>query len=338
MSVQLGQIIFSFFEDHLKCQKGLQPLSLKSYRDAICLLLRFVAKDTNHNITRLTTAELTSERVRRFLNYLEQGRGNQVQTRNQRKAAVRTFFDYLASRDPLMLAEAQHIAAIPVKRTSPPETLYLDRDEIEALFAALPDSGPRALRDHVLLLFLYNTGARVQEVADLRRSNLQLDAEPRAHLHGKGDKWRTCPLWLQTAELLQQLLTQNGHLCSPEDAVFLARGGSPLTRFGIYKIVRRRTAQLQKKKADGSICRISPHVFRHTTAVHLLEAGVEVNVIRAWLGHVSLETTNRYAEISLRMKMDALRTCEAELNTPVVHHQKCKWRDDSELMEWLQSL
>lgn len=338
MSAQLGQVIFSFFEDHLKCQKGLQPTSLKSYRDAICLLLQFVAKDTHRKITRLTTADLTSERVRRFLNYLEQERGNQAQTRNQRKAAVRTFFEYLASRDPLMIAEAQRVSAIPVKRTSPSETIYLDRDDIKALFEGLPTNGPLALRNHVLLLFLYNTGARVQEVADLRRVNLLFDAAPRAHLHGKGDKWRTCPLWSQTTALLQELLVQNGQHCSADDHVFFGRSGSPLTRFGIYKIVRHHTAGLRKKKADGSPCPISPHVFRHTTAVHLLEAGVEVNVIRAWLGHVSLETTNRYAEISLRMKMEALKTCEAELNTPVAHHQKCKWRNDSELMKWLQSL
>jgi len=338
MSTQIGQVIFSFFEDHLKCQKGLQSTSLKSYRDALCLLLQFVAKDTNHKMTRLTTDDLTSDRIRRFLNYLEQDRGNKVQTRNQRLAVVRTFFEYLAERDPLTISEAQRVSAIPVKRTSLPETMYLDRDEINTLFANIPTSGPLALRNHILLLFLYNTGARVQEVADLRKANLLLNAEPRAHLHGKGDKWRTCPLWEQTTTLLQQLLSQNDQHNSAEDYVFLSRTGSPLTRFGIYKIVRHYTAGLKKKKADGSPCLISPHIFRHTTAVHLLESGVEINVIRAWLGHVSLETTNRYAEISLRMKMEAMRTCESELNTPMVHHQKCKWRDDPELMKWLQSL
>lgn len=338
MSVQLGQIIFSFFEDYLKCQKGLQPTSLKSYRDAICLLLNFIAKDTDHNITRLTMAELTSDRVRRFLNYLEHERGNKIQTRNQRITVVRTFFEYLASRDPLMIAEAQRVIVIPVKRTPPPETYYLDRNDIDKLFSGLPTDGLLALRDHALLLFLYNTGARVQEVADLKRVNLLLDAEPRSHLHGKGNKWRTCPLWSKTAELLKQLLNKNDKNHLPQDNVFLARSGLPLTRFGIYKLVRRHTARLGKKKVDGSPCLISPHVFRHTAAVHLLESGVEVNVIRAWLGHVSLETTNRYAEITLRMKMDAMKTCEPELSTPLAHHQKCKWRDDSELIKWLQSI
>lgn len=187
MSVQLGKVIFSYFEDYLKCQKGLQPTSLKSYRDSICLFLRFVAKDTQHNITRLTTAELTSDSVRRFLNYLEKERGNNIQTRNRRRASLRSFFEYLADRDPLALCEAQRVAAIPVKRTSPPETLYLDRSDIETLFADFPTKGQLILRDHTLLLFLYNTGARVQEVADLRvcRKYLQVKIILKLpHLHG----------------------------------------------------------------------------------------------------------------------------------------------------------
>ena len=338
MNTQLGQLVFGFFEDYLKCQKGLQSTSLKSYRDALCLFMQFVAKDTRHQITRLKIAELTSDRVLRFLNHLEHERGNQVQTRNQRMAAIRMFFCYLANHEPLMLVEAQRVAAIPVKRTSPPETLYLEHEELESLFANLPTTGLLALRDHTLLLFLYNTGARVQEVAALRRTNLLLDAGPRVRLHGKGDKWRTCPLWSQTATLLQQLLVENERYSKQEQAVFLARNGAPLTRFGIYKVVRRHTVQLLKKRADGTTCSISPHILRHTTAVHLLESGVDVNVIRAWLGHVSLETTNRYAEISLRMKMETLAACEPKLASTVAHHQNGKWRNDVELLKWLQSL
>jgi site-specific recombinase XerD len=156
-----------------------------------------------------------------------------------------------------------------------------------------------------LLLFLYNTGARVQEVADLCVKNLELESTPRAHLHGKGDKWRTCPLWKETATALTKLLAARKS-APPESPVFTARSGLPLTRYGIYKLVRRHTRQLCKVQAGRPQRNISPHVFRHTAAVHLLEAGVEVNVIRAWLGHVGLETTNRYAEINVRMKQKAL--------------------------------
>jgi site-specific recombinase XerD len=237
-----------------------------------------------------------------------------------------------------MLAAAQYVAAIPVKRTSPTQTLYLEHDEINVLFASLPSSGPFSLRDHALLLFLYNTGARVQEAADLRVAHVELIPPPRVHLHGKGDKWRLCPLWGKTASLLRQLLEARSCSPTPESPVFTSRSGSPLTRFGIYKIVRRHTAQVLKKGVDGQPRKISPHVFRHTTAVHLLEAGVEVNVIRAWLGHVSLDTTNRYAEINLRMKAEALKTCEPHLSASQTLPYKPVWRDDLTLLNWLQSL
>ncbi len=337
-NTKLGPLIYTFFEDQLKCQKGLRPASIRSYRDALRLFLLFIAEDTQCKLTRINLRDLTGERVRRFLSFLEQKRHNHIRTRNHRLAAIRTFFEYLATREPTMLAEAQQVEAIPVKRTTSPQTLYLEHDEINAIFSNLPSVGSLALRDHTLLLFLYNTGARAQEVADLRVDHLELLSQPRARLHGKGDKWRFCPLWEKTATLLQQLLDQKSSPPSSENPVFTSRNGHPLTRFGIYKIVRRHTAKIVKNGYDGQPRTISPHIFRHTTAVHLLEAGVEVNVIRAWLGHVSLETTNRYAEINLQMKLEALKTCEPPVSISGVFPQKPIWRDDQNLLNWLQSL
>ncbi len=187
MTDQLGRLVFAFVEDHLKCQRGLRPASIRSYKESLRLFLQFAAKDKHCRITRLELADLTGERVRHFLQNLEQERGNGVRTRNQRLAALHTFFEYLAGREPCVLGEAQQIASIPVKRWQPGETLYLERDEINALFAALPTDHPQALRDQALLRFRYNTGARVQEVADLRATHLELGSEPRVRLHGKGD-------------------------------------------------------------------------------------------------------------------------------------------------------
>lgn len=336
MNTDLGSLLYSFFEDYLKCQKGFRPGSLKSYRDSLKLFLLFVAEKTGRKISRLKLADLTHTQVLSFLQSLETDRKNQVRTRNQRLAALRGLFDYLVQRVPEMLKEGQSVAAIPTKRTAPAETFFLEQDEMQSLFASLPSQGSSALRDRALLLFLYNTGARVQEVAELRYKNLDLESQPRVHLHGKGDKWRICPLWKETVALLKQLVSeQNGP--EPETAVFTSLQGHPLTRFGIYKIVRRHTRSLLKPNEPRR--RISPPTFRHTSAVHLLEAGVEVNVIRGWLGHVSLETTNRYAEINLRMKEAALQACqppasassEACLRKPI-------WREDAELMKWLKSL
>jgi site-specific recombinase XerD len=237
---------------------------------------------------------------------------------------------------------------VPPRRPTAQRVPYLfDAPQAQRLLAcagALPD-GPRAPRRgatyrtafallyaRALLLFLYNTGARVQEVAELRVRDLELAPPPRVRLHGKGDKWRTCPLWPETARQLQALLAARPAPAAPDAPVFVARGGRALTRFGIYKLVRRHAGRPAPRR------RISPHVFRHTTAVHLLEAGVEPNVIRGWLGHVSLETTHRYAELSLRAEEAALRLCEAPPDSSPAFPRRPVWHSDAALLAWLNAL
>ena len=225
-----------------------------------------------------TLDDLTFERVVGFLRYLEADRSNHIRTRNQRLAGLHTLFDYIATRSPEMLDVCQRIAAIPMKRVAPAETRFLERDEIEALLQRLPDEGRLALRDQALLLFLYNTGARAQEVADLRVEHLDLGDHPLVRLHGKGDKWRTCPLWHQTARLLRTLIE-------------LARANARRRRRGVLQRTARRSLARVSTRSSAATRRaltthepagrVSPHIFRHTAAVHLLEAGVEVNVIRA---------------------------------------------------------
>jgi site-specific recombinase XerD len=329
----LGPLLHSFFVDHPVIVKGLRPSSLRGYRDTIRLLLLHVAAAKRSKITRLTLGDLTFERITAFLRYLEQERGNHIRTRNQRLAVIHALFDYIATRSPEMLMVCQQVAAIPTKRVPPPETRFLERDEIEHLLQALPRRGRLALRDRALLLFLYNTGARVQEAADLRVEHVDLGEHPTVRLHGKGDKWRTCPLWQQTARTVAQLLESLDPSATPHTAVFTARG-QPLTRYGIYTIVRRHGARLDDPRTGRTI---SPHTFRHTAAVHLLEAGVEVNVIRGRLGHADLSTTNRYAEINTKAKQEALLmteppgASEGSRTTPI-------WRSDETLLNWLASL
>lgn len=332
----VGQVLFAFFEDHLKVQKGLRPGSIRSYRDTLKLFLAYVATARQRPITRLTLPDLTLERVLEFLAMIESTRGNQVRTRNQRLAALRTFYRYLAVHHPEMLAEAERVEAIPTKRMPAPQTLYLERDEIEALFKALPRQGSLALRDRALFLLLYNTGARVQEIAELRVGDVDLDGPLRVRLHGKGDKWRSCPLWPETAEVLKQLDTV--HLADKALPLLTSRQRRPLTRFGIYKIVKRHTATLRRGTPGTKCSGVPPHVFRHSTAVALLEAGVDVNVIRGWLGHASLDTTNRYAEITLRTKQAAVAACWPPVETSEACRPNSGWRKDQDLMNWLQSL
>jgi integrase/recombinase XerD len=335
---ELGPVLASFFNDHLKLRKGLRPNSITSYADALRLLLQFTANVGKKRITQLTLDDLDAETVSSFLNSLEDARSNAISSRNHRLAAIHTFFEYIAQRCPDRLAQSQEVGSIPRKRTQPPDTIFLERDEVEATLAGLPVEGCRALRDRTLLLFLYNTGARVQEASDLRICDVHFNPSPRAYLHGKGDKWRACPLWVETTSLLKQLIAERTTGTATERPVFVGKDNSALTRFGIYKVIRRSTAQLVKQRSDGTRKLVSPHVWRHSTAVHLLEAGVEVNVIRAWLGHARLETTNRYAEITIRTKQAALETCI--LPSPGAERipRKPRWRTDATLLEWLQSL
>jgi len=333
----LGALLHAFLADELPLQKGLRPTSIKAHRDALRLFLTFLADDVPCRLSQITLDALTLDRVLRFLQHLEDIRHNHRRTRNHRLTILHTFFEFLGRRVPECLAVAQQVAAIPSKRVPPPETRFLDRDEISTLFRQLPAEGRRALRDRALLLMLYNSGGRVQELADLQVEHLELGAQPRVRLHGKGDKWRICPLWEQTAKLLKQLVRDAPPSASPARPVFASQSGRALTRFGIYKIVRRHTGNLRASQAGPERHHISPHVFRHSCAVSLLEAGVDVNVIRGWLGHVRLDTTNRYAEITVRTKEAALRLCEppAEKDVP---SPKPVWRDDEALLAWLASL
>jgi integrase/recombinase XerD len=331
----VGQVLFSFFEDHLNVQKGLRPGSIKSYRDTLKLFLAFVAGARHKPVTRLALADLSSQRVLEFLQMIELQRHNKPQTRNQRLAALHTFYRYLATHHCEMLTEAERVEAIPKKRTSPAETRYLEQDEVEQLFQALATQGNRALRDRALLMLLYNTGARVQEIADLCVGDVDLEGPLRVRLHGKGDKWRGCPIWPETAALLGQLDTvRTGDIQAP---LFVSSRHQPLTRFGIYKLVRRHTKNLIRRGGSKQPKTISPHNFRHTTAVRLLESGAEPNLIRAWLGHVSLDTTNRYAEITMRTKMAALAACMPP-TTSAAFPAQFRWHQDQDLMEWLRSL
>lgn len=331
-----GSIVYGFFLDYLPQQKGLRSSTIRSYRDTMRLFLTSVAADAKRGVSDLRLEDFSFERVLGFLRELEQTRHNGVPTRNQRLAALRTFFEYVGRRVPEMLHVCGQVAAIPTKRTALPETRFMAREEIESLFAGMPDHGRLALRDRALLLFLYNTGARVTEVAELRVEHVGLTAPLQVRLMGKGGKWRTCPLWNETACALRQLLAQRP-VDDSHAPVFLSAGGKAMTRFGIYKRVRQHAASIEEADTLSRSRRITPHVFRHTTAVHLLEAGVEVNVIRGWLGHGSLDTTNRYAEITVRMKEEALKICEPPISAA---GQPCKprWRDDAALLSWLSSL
>jgi site-specific recombinase XerD len=227
------------------------------------------------------------------------------------------------------------ITAIPRKRGALlPEIRYLEKEEVHAILQVAAQSATPGGRDHALLLFMYNTGARVQEVADTRMAWLTLVPPHKVELLGKGRKWRTCPLWESTVGYLRQLVQHRALAPGQDDYLFVNRHGRPLSRSGIADIVSRHAAQAVSATPSLRGRRVTPHTFRHTTAMHLLQSGVEVNVIRSWLGHVSISTTNRYIEIDLAMKREALAACEVDAG----EHPQPSWQDKPDILAWLESL
>jgi site-specific recombinase XerD len=331
----LAPFIRSFFEDHLSYRRNASRNTVQSYRDGLKLLLAFAAEQRKRPATKLLVRDITEEIVVAFLSHLEKTRANSIQTRNHRLVAIQRLFDYIAARDPRLLHQCHRIATIPPKRGAVlPEIHYLEKEQLTALLDAIPKDSARGRRDYTLLLFMYNTGARVQEVADTRVSWLTLTAPFKVELLGKGRKWRTCPLWESTAQHLHQFIDQRKYGAGQDDYLFVNRHGRPLSRSGIADMIQRYTAKAAATMPGLKAYRVTPHTFRHTTAMHLLQSGVEVNVIRSWLGHVSIATTNRYIEIDLAMKAKALAACEMTSQGP----GEATVPRGPDILLWLESL
>lgn len=300
----MGPLIQSFFTQHLQGHKRVSPQTLASYRDTVRLLLLYVKAQTGKEPCSLQVTDLDAPVILAFLDHLEQDRHNRISSRNVRLAAVRTFFRWLALRDPESVGIAARVLAIPVKRTEKKIVQGLSRAEVEALLATPDLTTWQGRRDHALLLTLYNTGARVSEMMTLQRPQVHFGASSFVHLHGKGRKERTVPLWHKTARALQgwfrDLAGASHQLAFPN-----ARGG-PLSRDGVDYLLQRAVHRALPQCPSLATKSISPHTLRHTTASHLLQSGVDLAVIALWLGHEQLDTTHMYLEADLATKERAL--------------------------------
>jgi site-specific recombinase XerD len=315
--------------EHLTGERNLARNTQKSYRDTLALALPFIARETRTPIDRLRPEEMPADMVRRFLAHLERDRGSSVATRNQRLAALHALAGFIGERAPEYLAWCREIRAIPLKRASRAFVPYLEKAEMDALLDAPNQATEQGRRDYAVLVFLYNTGARADEAAHVTVADLDLACAQSVTIHGKGRKLRTCPLWSLTAKTLAALVAGR----RGDAPVFLNCRGQVMTRFGIYSLVRRLGCIATSVAPSLNGKRLSPHTIRHTTAVHLLRAGVDINTIRAWLGHVSLDTTNVYAEVDLTMKAKALAHCEIFANDHLA-----VWRSRPEIMTFLKAL
>jgi site-specific recombinase XerD len=298
-------LLQDFFMKRLASQRGASAETIASYRDAFELLLRFAEERTGRPPTALTLADLDAPLVLAFLDHLEKDRGNCVRSRNARLAAVHSFMRYASLRDPASIPVAQRVLAIPLKRFDRPVLGYLDRDELDAVLDAPDRSTWSGRRDAALFAALYNTGARVSEIVGLRVGDVLLDRGTSVRLHGKGRKQRTVPLWKSTAATLRAWIAETGG--GADAPVFPNRGGKRLSRSGVADRLRLAVAAAALKRPTLVGRRVSPHTLRHTTAMHLLQGGVDITVIALWLGHEDPSTTHLYVEADLAMKEAALQ-------------------------------
>ena len=319
----LGPWVRRFLLEHLIGERNLSRQTQLSYRDTLRLLLPIVAEQCHQSLDQLTVEQISAARILSFLRHVEEVRHCTTTTRNQRLAG------FVAAHSPEHIAWCGEIRRIPFKKATQAVVPYLEKAEMDALLNAPDRNTQQGRRDYALLLFLYNSGARAGEAAQLTIADIDL-AQLAVRLLGKGNKIRYCPRWPLTVKTLTALVAQR----APTQRVFLNRCGQPITRFGIHTLVERCAQKAAVVVTSLARKRVSPHTVRHTTAVFLLRSGVDINTIRAWLGHVSVNTTQVYAELDLEMKAKALATCEvADETTPTAY-----WSDDASLMAFLQSL
>lgn len=302
----LGRALVRFFQDYLPNQRGMSTHTIRSYRDAIVLFLRFASQDAGRGVERLEIDDLRPERVTQFLANLESQRGNGIATRNARLAALHTLARFLATEHPQHMATLQALLAVPFKRGAKNAPIeYLEHDEVRELLNVIDRSNDRGRRDYALFALMFNTGARVQEILDLRARDVRLDAPAQVRLTGKGNRIRVCPIWATTASLLRPLCTAREG-AADDPPLFINQRGQPLTRFGVRYLLQRHLADAASKSPTLAGKSIHPHSIRHTTAIHLLKAGVDFASISQWLGHASLNTTMVYARADLDLKRQAL--------------------------------
>jgi integrase/recombinase XerD len=323
-----------FLLEYLVSTKNLSKNTQLSYQDTFRLLLPLAAKKNKKAIDKLLVEEINPAIVKGFLSDLETKRDCSISTRNQRLSAIHAFAKFVGMNSPEHVEWCRQVQMIPFKRAKRTLITYLEKSEMDALLDAPDQHSSQGRRDHALLLFLYNTGARADEAAQVKISDLNITEAskgdlPTVLIKGKGNKPRRCPLWHQTALELNTVVTKR----TPSDHLFLNRLKQPITRFGIHAMVKRYVERVAEQLPEIKKKQVSPHTIRHTTATHLLQAGVDINTIRAWLGHVSINTTNIYAEVDLEMKARALACCEVEQKDTPTH-----WRDNKDLMAFLENL
>jgi integrase/recombinase XerD len=324
----------AYFTEYLPKQRGASVHTVRAYRDALTLLIKFVADQRGRGVASLQLSDIDVDAVTRFLDHIELQRSNTAATRNCPRAAIRGFFKHLLRNDLAHSQQYMRVLAIPAKKARQRPAIYLEADDVR-LIINMPDRRTHdGWRDYTLLLFLYNCGARVSEAAGLRWHDLQLTAPRHVRLFGKGKKERLLPLWSETANALHRL-RGFGH-GADQDCVFLNQHGQPLTRDGIAYVLAKHATAAARANPALQRKRITPHVLRHSCAVAMLQSGADVTVIRDYLGHASVATTGRYITTNLQMKRAAMQAFWKKAGIEPANTKA--WRPKADLLAFLRSL
>ena len=323
-------LVQQFFTEYLVAQRAVSPRTVACYRDALMLFVGFASHKLNKAPTALQLPDLQPDMILAFLDHLEHERHNAVRTRNLRLTALRAFLKFAGRRDVASLHGVERALAVPMKRFERPMLGFLTREEMLAVLGQ-PGSSWSSQRDHLLLTLLYNTGARVSEIIGVRVTDVVLEGAACVHLRGKGRKLRSVPLWKSTVQEIRAWLRLNPALRG-EAALLPNRDGQAMSRSNVAQRLKLAVARASEQEPSLLTKRVSPHVLRHTTAMHLLKSGVPFNVIALWLGHDSATTTHRYVEADLAMKEKAL----ARLGPPDTTLRR--FRAPDSLMQFLQTL
>ena len=332
MTHVVADFMQAFFSHYLPVQRGLSFNTIAAYRDAIRLLLCYVADHLKKPVDVLDIEDITEVVVLGFLDHIQQQRGCSGKTRNARLAAIRSLFAFIARQQPELLVQCRQIRAIPLKRTGPVRVDYLEEIELQALMDAVDLNTRTGVRDRALLLLLYNTGARVSEVVALSLNHLRLSGSTQVDLQGKGNKHRACPLWSETVVALKDYLQQRRPNQPETQALFLNANGVPITRFGIRYIIGKYAAIAAHQCPSIKTKTVTPHTLRHTTAMHLLRSGNDINMVSYWLGHADINTTHIYLEIDMEMKRKMIEKVDA----PNIN-DRAPWHKPG-ILEWLNEL
>lgn len=334
----LPYYVTSYFKCYLPGQKNLSSNTISGYADAFRILFMFCEEKKGLRLDRLRISDFNSTVICEFLDWLETERGCSVSTRNQRLIAIHSFFRYVQKQCPADMETIQGILDIPYKKAEKTVVPYLDEERMRVLLS-MPDGNTReGFRDQVLLSLLYDTGARVQELIDLRIKNVRIDSPAVVTLHGKGNKTRQVPVMSGTQALLKTYLEHyryNPGISKGDNPLFTNQKKEPLSRWGISYIINKYVAQAKDAGLLDVDFPITPHVFRHSKAVHMIRAGINLIYIRDFLGHVDCSTTEIYARIDTELKRKAIeKACK-----DILPEQEYKdWTADADLMSFLDSL